>query len=72
MTAAGAIRLAQRLEPFDPLLAQAHAAQMPEEMARVARQTNPDRDRRAARRRSTSSRACSNSAPRSVLQMALG
>jgi galactonate dehydratase len=40
MTAAGAIRLARRLEPFDPLwLEEPTPPEMPEEMARVARQT---------------------------------
>ena len=41
MTAAGAIRLAKRLEPFDPLwLEEPTPPEMPEEMARVARQTS--------------------------------
>ncbi|MGH6905915.1 MAG: mandelate racemase/muconate lactonizing enzyme family protein, partial [Geminicoccaceae bacterium] len=41
MTAAGAIRLARRLEPFDPLwLEEPTPPEMPEEMARVARQTS--------------------------------
>ena len=41
MTAAGAIRLARRLEPFDPLwLEEPTPPEMPEEMARVARHTS--------------------------------
>jgi galactonate dehydratase len=41
MTAAGAIRLAKRLEPFDPLwFEEPTPPEMPEEMARVARQTS--------------------------------
>jgi 2-dehydro-3-deoxyphosphogalactonate aldolase len=41
MTAAGAIRLARRLEPFDPLwFEEPTPPEMPEEMARVARQTS--------------------------------
>jgi galactonate dehydratase len=41
MTAAGAIRLAKRLEPFDPLwLEEPTPPELPEEMARVARQTS--------------------------------
>jgi galactonate dehydratase len=41
MTAAGAIRLAKRLERFDPLwLEEPTPPEMPEEMARVARQTS--------------------------------
>jgi galactonate dehydratase len=41
MTAPGAIRLAKRLEPFDPLwLEEPTPPEMPEEMARVARQTS--------------------------------
>jgi galactonate dehydratase len=41
MTAAGAIRLAKRLEPFDPLwLEEPTPPEVPEEMARVARQTS--------------------------------
>ncbi len=40
-TAAGAIRLARRLEPYDPLwLEEPTPPEMPEEMARVARQTS--------------------------------
>jgi galactonate dehydratase len=40
MTAAGAIRLARRLEPFDPLwFEEPTPPEMPEEMAKVARQT---------------------------------
>ncbi|MEX0923499.1 MAG: mandelate racemase/muconate lactonizing enzyme family protein [Rhodovibrionaceae bacterium] len=40
MTAAGAIRLARRLEPYDPLwFEEPTPPEMPEEMARVARQT---------------------------------
>jgi galactonate dehydratase len=40
MTAAGAIRLARRLEPFDPLwFEEPTPPEMPEEMARVARHT---------------------------------
>ena len=51
MTAAGAIRLARRLEPFDPLwFEEPTPPEMPEEMAKVARgDHDPDRDRRAAR-----------------------
>ena len=41
MTAAGAIRLARRLEPFDPLwFEEPTPPEMPEEMARVARHTS--------------------------------
>ena len=41
MTAAGAIRLAKRLEPYDPLwLEEPTPPETPEEMARVARQTS--------------------------------
>ena len=41
MTAAGAIRLAKRLEPFDPLwFEEPTPPEMPEAMARVARQTS--------------------------------
>jgi len=41
MTAAGAIRLARRLEPFDPLwFEEPTPPEMPEEMARVARRTS--------------------------------
>jgi galactonate dehydratase len=41
MTAAGAIRLARRLEPFDPLwFEEPTPPEMPEEMARVAHQTS--------------------------------
>jgi 2-dehydro-3-deoxyphosphogalactonate aldolase len=41
MTAAGAIRLARRLEPFDPLwLEEPTPPEMPEAMARVARHTS--------------------------------
>jgi 2-dehydro-3-deoxyphosphogalactonate aldolase len=41
MTAAGAIRLARRLEPYDPLwFEEPTPPEMPEEMARVARQTS--------------------------------
>ncbi len=41
MTAAGAIRLARRLEPFDPLwFEEPTPPEMPEEMAKVARQTS--------------------------------
>jgi 2-dehydro-3-deoxyphosphogalactonate aldolase len=41
MTAAGAIRLARRLEPFDPLwFEEPTPPEMPEELARVARQTS--------------------------------
>ncbi len=40
MTAAGAIRLARRLEPYDPLwFEEPTPPEMPEEMAKVARQT---------------------------------
>ncbi len=40
MTAAGAIRLARRVEPFDPLwFEEPTPPEMPEEMAKVARQT---------------------------------
>ncbi|MDP6343346.1 MAG: mandelate racemase/muconate lactonizing enzyme family protein [Alphaproteobacteria bacterium] len=40
-TAAGAIRLAKRLEPYDPLwLEEPTPPEMPEQMARVARQTS--------------------------------
>jgi len=40
-TAAGAIRLARRLEPYDPLwLEEPTPPELPEEMARVARQTS--------------------------------
>jgi galactonate dehydratase len=40
MTAAGAIRLARRLEPFDPMwFEEPTPPEMPEEMAKVARQT---------------------------------
>ena len=40
-TAAGAIRLARRLEPYDPLwLEEPTPLELPEEMARVARQTS--------------------------------
>ena len=49
MTAAGAIRLARRLEPYDPLwFEEPTPPEMPEEMAKVAQHTSdPDRDRRA-------------------------
>jgi 2-dehydro-3-deoxyphosphogalactonate aldolase len=41
MTPAGAIRLARRLEPYDPLwLEEPTPPEMPEEMAKVARQTS--------------------------------
>ena len=41
MTTSGAIRLARRLEPYDPLwLEEPVPPEMPEEMARVARQTS--------------------------------
>jgi 2-dehydro-3-deoxyphosphogalactonate aldolase len=41
MTAAGAIRLAKRLEPYDPLwFEEPTPPEVPEEMARVARQTS--------------------------------
>jgi galactonate dehydratase len=41
MTAAGAIRLARRLEPYDPLwFEEPTPPEMPEEMARVARRTS--------------------------------
>ena len=41
LTTAGAIRLAQRLEPFDPLwFEEPTPPEMPEQMARVARQTS--------------------------------
>ena len=40
-TASGAIRLARRLEPYDPLwFEEPTPPEMPEEMARVARQTS--------------------------------
>ena len=46
----GAIRLARRLEPYDPLwFEEPMPPEMPEEMAKVARaHDHPDRDRRAA------------------------
>ena len=49
-TVSGALRLARRIEPYDPLwFEEPTPPEMPEEMAQVARQTtHPDRHRRAA------------------------
>ena len=72
-TASGAIRLAKRLEPYDPLwFEEPTPPEKPEEMARGrARDLDPDRHRRAADHQiRVRPRARSRAA--SILQMALG
>ena len=73
MTAAGAIRLARRLEPFDPLwFEEPTPPEMPEEMARVARHTSiPIATGERLATKYEFARALETGAA-SILQMALG
>ena len=73
-TAGGAIRLARRLEPYDPLwFEEPVPPEKPEEMARVARADHdPDRDRRTTVDQVRIRARAANAAPRAILQMALG
>ncbi len=73
MTAAGAIRLASRLEPYDPLwLEEPVPPEMPEEMAVVARQTKiPIATGERLTTKYEFARVLANRAA-SILQMALG
>ena len=73
MTTAGAIRLARRLEPYDPLwFEEPTPPEVPEEMARVARQTSiPIATGERLATKYEFARVLANQAA-SILQMALG
>ena len=74
MTAAGAIRLARRLEPYDPLwFEEPVPPDAPEEMAKVARATqHSDRRRRAARDQVRLCAPAATPGAAAILQMNLG